>query len=183
LDAFDTQGIFSRPPIEFIVVVGIDARDRVGRGQPRNRGRNVQKNTVAYNETPEAERALISAIQLAKSLGAELRTVTVMAEPPAYAAFAAAGDPSLPRTLENDRLKFYQGIQEKASALAERHGIEVASCIVEGRQVEAIIHDLREQRADLLVLGLHQRDLYIARLWSTVYELAQEAPCSVLGVH
>jgi nucleotide-binding universal stress UspA family protein len=142
-----------------------------------------KKITVAYNETPEAERALISAIQLAKSLGAELRTVTVMAEPPAYAAFAAAGDPSLPRTLENDRLKFYQGIQENARALAERHGIEVASCIVEGRQVEAIIHDLREQRADLLVLGLHQRDLYIARLWSTVYELAQEAPCSVLGVH
>jgi nucleotide-binding universal stress UspA family protein len=142
-----------------------------------------KKITVAYNESPEAERALLTAIQLAKSLGAELRTLTVMADLPSYAAFAAAGDPSLPRTLEDDRLKFYQGLQEKARALAERHGIEVASCIVEGRQVETIIHDLREQRADLLVLGLHKRDLYIARLWSTVYELAQEAPCSVLGVH
>jgi nucleotide-binding universal stress UspA family protein len=142
-----------------------------------------KKITVAYNETPEAERALLAAIQLAKSLGAELRTVTVMADPPAYAAFVAAGDPSLPRILEDDRLKFYQELQEKARALAERHGIEVASCIVEGRQVETIIHELRKHRADLLVLGLHKRDLYIARLWSTVYELAQEAPCSVLGVH
>ena len=142
-----------------------------------------KKITVAYNETPEAERALLSAIQLAKSLGAELRTVTVMADLPAYTAFAAASDPSVPRTLEDDRLKFYQSLQEKARALAERHGIEVANYIVEGRQVEAIIHHLREQGADLLVLGLHQRDLYIARLWSTVYELAQEAPCSVLGVH
>jgi nucleotide-binding universal stress UspA family protein len=142
-----------------------------------------KKITVAYNETPEAERALLLAIQLAKTLGAELRTITVMADHPEYAAFAAAGDLSLPRVLEDDRLKFYQGLQEKARALAECHGIEVATCIVEGRQVEAIIHDLREQRADLLVLGLHQRDLYIARLWSTVYELAQEAPCSVLGVH
>ena len=142
-----------------------------------------KKITVAYNETPEAERALLSAIQLAKSLGAELRTVTVMADPPAYAAFVAAGGSSLLRILEDDRLKFYQGLQEKARALAERHGIEIASCIVEGAQVETIIHDLREQRADLLVLGLHKRDLYIARLWSAVYELAQEAPCSVLGVH
>lgn len=49
--------------------------------------------------------------------------------------------------------------------------------------MEAIVDFLRSQKADLLVVGLHQRDLYIARLWSTVYELAQEAPCSVLGVH
>jgi hypothetical protein len=41
----------------------------------------------------------------------------------------------------------------------------------------------RKHEADLLVVGLHNRDLYIARLWSTVYELAQEAPCSVLGVY
>jgi len=35
-----------------------------------------KKIAVAYNETPEAERALLSAIELAKSLGAELRTIT-----------------------------------------------------------------------------------------------------------
>lgn len=139
--------------------------------------------TVAYNETPEAERALISAVQLAKSLGAELRTITVMTDLPAYTAFAAAGDPALPQTLADDRLNFYQSLQEKARALAELHGIEVASSMVEGRHVDAIIHHLREQKADLLVVGLHHRDLYIARLWSTVFELAQEAPCSVLGVH
>jgi nucleotide-binding universal stress UspA family protein len=142
-----------------------------------------KKITVAYNETPEAERALLSAIQLAKSLGAELRTITVMAAPPAYTAFAAAGDPSFPQTLESDRLKFYQDLQEKARVLAESHGVEVLSHIVEGHQIETIIHHLREQKADLLVLGLHHRNLYMARLWSTVYELAEEAPCSVLGVH
>jgi nucleotide-binding universal stress UspA family protein len=76
-----------------------------------------KKITVAYNETPEAERALLSAIQLAKSLSAELRTFAVMADRPAYAVFVAAGDPSLPRILEDDRLKFYQGLQEKARAL------------------------------------------------------------------
>jgi nucleotide-binding universal stress UspA family protein len=142
-----------------------------------------KKITVAYNEAPEAERALLTAIQLAKSLGAELRTITVMTDLPAYTAFSAAGDPSLPQTLEDDRFRFYQRLQEKARLLADSHGIEIASSMVEGRDVEAILHHLREQSADLLVLGLHHRDLHIARLWSTVYELAQESPCSVLGVH
>jgi len=38
-------------------------------------------------------------------------------------------------------------------------------------------------KADLMMIGLHQHDFYVATLWSTVYELAQEAPCSILGVH
>jgi hypothetical protein len=37
--------------------------------------------------------------------------------------------------------------------------------------------------ADLLVIGLHQHDFYLSRLWSSVYDLAQDATCSVLGVH
>jgi hypothetical protein len=49
--------------------------------------------------------------------------------------------------------------------------------------VATIVSFLRSQGTDLLIIGLHQRDLYLARLWSTVYGLAQEAPCSVLGVH
>ncbi len=138
---------------------------------------------VAYNETPEAERALLSAIQLAKLLGAELKTITVMADPPSYTAFAVVTDPSLPQILEEDRLAFYQALQERARVLAQRGGVVVSTHVVEGRHIEAILHFLREQRADLLVHGLHQRDLHISRLWSTVYELAQEAPCSVLGVH
>jgi nucleotide-binding universal stress UspA family protein len=138
---------------------------------------------TAYNESPEAERALISAIKLTKVLNAELHAVTVMADLPGYTAFAGAADPSLSYLLQQDREKFYERLREKARALALSHGVELHSHVVEGHGVEAIVDFLREQKADLLVIGLHQRDLYIARLWSTVYELAQEAPCSVLGVH
>jgi nucleotide-binding universal stress UspA family protein len=122
-------------------------------------------------------------MKLAKSLNAELLTVTAMADLPAYTAFAQAADSSLTRLLEQDRLKFYTKLQEKTRAQMESSGIEFQSFLVEGRQVEAIVEFLRQQKADLLVIGLHQRDLHIARLWSTVYELAQDAPCSVLGVH
>jgi nucleotide-binding universal stress UspA family protein len=142
-----------------------------------------QKVVVAYNESPEAERALISAIRLTKSMNGELQAITVMADLPAYTAFASVGDPSLPHALKQDRETFYQHLQEKARALALSHGVELRTHLVEGHGVEAVVDFLRKQNADLLVIGLHQRDFYIARLWSTVYELAQEAPCSVLGVH
>jgi nucleotide-binding universal stress UspA family protein len=106
-----------------------------------------------------------------------------MADLPAYTAFAEAADPSISQVLLQDRLKFYSKLQDKARAQVEGYGIGFHSHLVEGRQVEAIVDFLRRQQADLLVIGLHQRDLHIARLWSTVYELAQDAPCSVLGVH
>jgi nucleotide-binding universal stress UspA family protein len=142
-----------------------------------------RKIAVAYNESPEAKRALLSAIQLAKCLDAEVRIITVMAELPAYTALAGVEGPAVPRILQDDRVKFYEDLQEAARALAKSHDIEILCHLVKGREVEAVVHVLHEQKADLLVIGLHQRDLYIARLWSTVYELAQEAPCSVLGVH
>ena len=142
-----------------------------------------RKISVAYNESAEAQRALASAILLASSLSAELETITVMAELPTYTAFASAGDPSLSQVLRADRVKFYEALHESARASARNHGLELTSHTVEGSAVHAIVDLLRANKADLLVIGLHQRDSYIARLWSTVYELAQDAPCSVLGVH
>lgn len=142
-----------------------------------------QRIVVAYNESPEAERALASAIQLARTLNAELQTITLLAALPAYTAFAVAADSALPRVLKEDQLRFYEDLQKKARERARNHGIELISTLVEGHGVEVIVDFLRAQKADLLVIGLHQRDLLVARLWSTVYELAQDAPCSVLGVH
>jgi nucleotide-binding universal stress UspA family protein len=138
---------------------------------------------VAYDGSPESQRSLVSAIRLAKSLDAELHTVTVIADLPAYTAFADAADSSVPRMLELDRRQFYQNLQEKARDLFASYGIGFQGHLIEGKPVEVIVDFLRRQKADRLVLGLHQRELHIARLWSTVYELAQDAPCSVLGVH
>jgi nucleotide-binding universal stress UspA family protein len=142
-----------------------------------------RKIVVAYNESPESQRALVAAIKLAKSLNADLQAVTAMGDLPAYTAFAAVADSSIAQALERDRLEFYRKLQDQARAQVESYGIGFHSYLVDGRQVEAIVDFLRRQKADLLVIGLHQRDLHIARLWSTVYELAQDAPCSVLGVH
>lgn len=142
-----------------------------------------RKMVVAYNESPESHRAVMTAIRLAKSLEAELHVVTSMADLPSYTAFAEATDPGLTQVLDQDRSTHYDKLIERGRVLFETHGIEFHGHLLDGRPVEAIVDFLRRQQADLLVIGLHQRDFYIERLWSTVYELAQDAPCSVLGVH
>jgi nucleotide-binding universal stress UspA family protein len=142
-----------------------------------------RKIVVAFNESSESQRAFMVALKLAQSLNAELQAVTAIGELPAYTAFAGIADSSISRVLEEDRRDFYAKLQDHARAQVESYGIGFHSYLVEGREVEAIVGFLRQQKADLLVVGLHQRDLYIARLWSTVFELAQDAPCSVLGVH
>jgi len=47
---------------------------------------------VACDESPEARRALASAIQLAKTLGSELWVITIMEEPPVYTAYIRPAD-------------------------------------------------------------------------------------------
>jgi hypothetical protein len=58
----------------------------------------------------------------------------------------------------------------KASLLAHEHGVCAKGSIIEGREVRAILHFLKDERADLLVIGLHQHDFYLSRLWSSVYD-------------
>jgi nucleotide-binding universal stress UspA family protein len=138
---------------------------------------------VAYNESPEAGRALAAAIHLAKPLGAELRTVTVSQGLPPYTAYATAVDSSLTRTLVADQRSVYDKLQSDAREAARREGVELASHLLEGDEVDALVRFVVQYQADLLVIGLHYHALHISRLWSTVYEVAQDAPCSVLGVH
>lgn len=139
--------------------------------------------TVAYSESPEASRALTSAVLLAKTLGAELRAVTILQEPPAYTAYADAVDSSLKLIIKTDRMQAYERLHSQAREAALREGVELETHLLEGDEVVAIVEFLAHHKTDLLVIGLHHHQAHISRLWSTVYSLAQEAPCSVLGVH
>ena len=73
--------------------------------------------------------------------------------------------------------------QSAARQAALRKGVELETHLVEGEEVDAIVRFLAHYKTDLLVIGLHPHQSHISRLWSTVYALAQDAPCSVLGVH
>jgi len=89
----------------------------------RNRQDSMfRKIAVAYNDSPEAERAVtLRHSALPKSWVDESGTkqaITVAAELPAYTAFAGAAGPSLSRVLANDREKFYEALAENARTSA-----------------------------------------------------------------
>ena len=141
------------------------------------------KIAVALNDLPESQRALRAAIDLARLCNAELATVSILGDLPAYTSFAIVVDPNAPNAMKEARRRAHVELHEKASRLAQEHGVRATSSIIEGREVQAILRFLKDERADLLVIGLHQHDFYLSRLWSSVYDLAQEAACSMLGVH
>jgi nucleotide-binding universal stress UspA family protein len=138
---------------------------------------------VAYDESPEASRALTAALGLAKCLGAHVQTITVMESLPAYTAYGTAADASVAVVLENDRSRFYEKLQADARAEAAREGIELVTHAIDGQEVDCIVKFVRDNKIDLLVIGIHRRQNLVTRLWSTVYTVAQSVPCSVLGVH
>jgi nucleotide-binding universal stress UspA family protein len=140
------------------------------------------KIVVALNDQPESQRALRAAIDLARADNAEL-TVSILGDLPANTSFAMVVDPGAPSAMKEDRRRFQSELHERASRLAQEHGVHATGAIVEGREVHAILGFLKDASADLLVIGLHQHDFYLSRLWSSVYDLAQDATCSVLGVH
>ena len=141
------------------------------------------KIVVALNDLPESQRALRAAIDLARLFNASLTTVSILGDLPAYASFAIVADPAAPSAMKEDRRRIQGELHDRATRLAREHGVQATSAILEGREVQAILSFLKEQKADLLVVGLHQHDFYLSRLWSSVYDLAQDATCSVLGVH
>jgi nucleotide-binding universal stress UspA family protein len=141
------------------------------------------KIVIALNDLPESQRALRTAIEFARVSNAELATVSILGDLPAYTSFASVVDPTTPNAMMEERRRVHGELHEKASLLAREHGVRAKGSILEGRELQGIIHFLKDERADLLVIGLHQHDFYLSRLWSSVYDLAQDAPCSVLGVH
>jgi nucleotide-binding universal stress UspA family protein len=141
------------------------------------------KIVVALNDLPESQNALRAAIDLARVCGAELATVLILGDLPAYTSFAIVVDPGAPNAIKEDRRRALGELHERATKLAKEQGVHSKGSIVEGPEVHAILGFLKDANADLLVIGLHQHDFYLSRLWSSVYDLAQDAPCSVLGVH
>jgi nucleotide-binding universal stress UspA family protein len=142
-----------------------------------------KKIAVAYDESPEAARALNAAIELAKTIGVGLLAITVMEKLPAYTAFAAGADACLQSTLEDDRLRFYEQLQAAARDVALRGGVQLETHLVDGEATDGIVDFVRAHKVDLLVIGLHRRHDRLSRIWSTVYTIAQNVSCSVFGVH
>jgi nucleotide-binding universal stress UspA family protein len=138
---------------------------------------------VALNDLPESQRALRTAIDLARSCNAELSRVSILGDPPAYASFSVVVDPGGPAAMMEQRRHRHEELHEKAANLARDWGVRAQGPIASGKEVHAILRFPKEQNADLLVVGLHQDDFCLSRLWNSVCDLAQDATCSVPRGH
>jgi len=142
-----------------------------------------QRIAVAFDESAEAGRALATGIDLAKTLGVGLQSITVMEGLPAYTAFASGADAVMAQTIGQDRQQFYEQLVKRAQATAAKSGVELIAHLKDGEEAESLISFVCERKIDLLVIGIHNRSDRVSRLWSTVFTVAQKVPCSVLGVH
>src|ERR1700744_5527252 len=125
-----------------------------------------QRIVVGYSESLESQRALASAIQLAKALRSELHAVIIMHDLPAYTAYAMAADPSLVRGLDDDRLALYEQMKTTVRDIAQCEGVELRTELVADDEVDSVVQLLDRSQADLLVIGLHRHTSHISRLWN-----------------
>jgi nucleotide-binding universal stress UspA family protein len=138
---------------------------------------------VAYDESPEANRALTRAIELAMLMGAELRLVTVCEPLPAYVGYADVAFPGSKRMLAEERQAFYNKLQEEAKTRAAESGMVADGVIVEGDEVEGIVENVTTWNADLLVIGRRHHPSPFARMWrGTVHEISERTKCNILAV-
>jgi len=72
------------------------------------------KIVVALNNLPESQRALRTAIELARASNAELATVSIVGDLPAYTTFAIVVDPSAPNAMKEERRRAHGELHEKA---------------------------------------------------------------------
>ncbi|WP_348262625.1 universal stress protein [Telmatobacter sp. DSM 110680] len=142
-----------------------------------------KKIMIAFDESAAAKRALSSAVELAKELKADLRLLTVSEPLPVYAAFMDSELPGARQALLEERNAFYKDLQSKGIKHAEEHGIAVEGIIVEGEEVQAIVDQIADWGADLLVIGRRHHSGAVSRIWGgTVHNVAERIQCSILAV-
>jgi universal stress protein A len=131
---------------------------------------------LAYDASPEAERAVERTMELARSLGA--RVVVASVAPLLVPAGRGIGpyDPA-------DPPERHRALARDAAAVLAERGIEAEALTVLGEPSEAIVRLADEHAADLIVLGATHHP-HLARLLGSVSDgVAHRAHCDVLLVH
>jgi len=77
--------------------------------------------------------------------------------------------------LRQQAVDYYRDLQTRAQQAAQREGVILATELVEGDEVQAIVECAQRNQSDLLVVGLHRHSLLFGRLWNhTTHDLVPE---------
>jgi nucleotide-binding universal stress UspA family protein len=138
-------------------------------------GRRKRRILVCYDGSPESERALARAAEIASAVPSDVTVVSV-AEPTS---------PTGPFTAEADPIEAqsHNRLLEKALWTLSDQGIGAATAEPTGAPAESIVAVARTIGADLIVVGSrHSGALQRLFVGSVSRELVAEAPCDVLVV-
>jgi nucleotide-binding universal stress UspA family protein len=73
----------------------------------------------------------------------------------------------------------YIALQEKARKFAENAGLSIEAELSNGDEVESILQAVKQNRSDLLVIGMPKHNWIIGH---TAQEVAERVPCALLGI-
>jgi nucleotide-binding universal stress UspA family protein len=134
-----------------------------------------RKILIANDGSEGARKALLTAIGLAKRLGAELHLVSVEELP----RFASSVD-EIVEDKKDQNHRFARVLRE-ARRTAEAEGVRLAARVVAGHAVPTIVELIEREGFDLLVIGfMGHSALYNRLIGSTTDRLVELAPCPVL---
>lgn len=141
----------------------------------------VQRILVAIKPSERGlPRAANHARQLAQQVGARCQLVAVV--DPALAARGDRGEASADTAHERVLAAARVELERLADSLRD-WGADVTTQVVWGASVhEAILAAARDWQADLLVVGVHDRESLHTRLTDTDWQLMRRAPCPLLVV-
>ncbi|MBX6771357.1 MAG: CBS domain-containing protein [Chloroflexi bacterium] len=134
---------------------------------------------TAVDGSDASLKALDLAIVLAARTGALLDIVSVEEEPPHYLSRNAEV-----RDARSEAERYYGALHAEAVLRAARRGVVTSTRILTGHEVRALLEDVRDHQADLLVIGATGHSgVWEMFLGSTADKLVAHAPTSVLVVH
>ncbi len=136
---------------------------------------------IAYDGSPESEKALETGLDLAAALHASTALVTVIEPLPGYITVAGSVAPELPVEMRQERRAHLEALQAEACQQASGRNLHLETLLLEGTEVNSILQAVRDAHADLLVLGLHRHSGALE--WAgTFRHIANESPCPILAV-
>ena len=135
-----------------------------------------RKILLAYDGSDGAKTALRIGIGLAKSLQAEIHSISVEEELPHYAATMGEVQDAKERVDE-----YFRVLTKEARDQAALAGVELQTAIRQGHEVEIIVNYAKEGGFDLLLAGYHGHSRIFERVMgSTAQSIIRLSPCSVL---
>jgi nucleotide-binding universal stress UspA family protein len=143
-----------------------------------------RKILVATDFSPDAERALAIAVDMARAFTGTV-TLLHVCQMPAYAFFNGGMYAPTPE-LVHDIVEDAKGSLAAAAArMKERlHGVTLQTAWLEGEPAGTIVRFAEEQHVDLVVMGTHGRRGFRRWVMGSVAEhVVRTAPCPVLTVH